>query len=64
LPVLTRSRAASREIAALVAKALTNRQIAALLVLSERIVESHVRSILAKTQCANRTEFVARWAAA
>jgi DNA-binding CsgD family transcriptional regulator len=24
-------------------------------------VESHVRSILAKTQCANRTEFVARW---
>jgi DNA-binding CsgD family transcriptional regulator len=50
-----------REIAALVAKALTNRQIAAKLVLSERTVESHVRSILAKTQCANRTEFVARW---
>jgi DNA-binding CsgD family transcriptional regulator len=24
-------------------------------------VESHVRSILAKTQCAKRTEFVARW---
>ena len=39
----------------------SNRQIAARLVLSERTVESHVRSILAKTQCANRTEFVAQW---
>jgi DNA-binding CsgD family transcriptional regulator len=53
--------AREREIAALVADALTNRQIAARLVLSERTVESHVRSILAKTRCANRTEFVARW---
>ncbi len=52
-----------REVAALVAEALSNRQIAARLVLSERTVESHVRSILAKTQCANRTEFVARWTA-
>ena len=42
-------------------QALSNRQIAARLVLSDRTVESHVRSILAKTQCANRTEFVARW---
>ena len=50
-----------REIAALLAEALSNRQIAVRLVLSERTVESHVRSILAKTQCANRTEFVARW---
>jgi DNA-binding CsgD family transcriptional regulator len=50
-----------REVAALLAQALTNRQIAARLVLSERTVESHVRSILAKTQCANRIEFVARW---
>ena len=50
-----------REVAALLAGALSNRQIAARLVLSERTVESHVRSILAKTQCANRTEFVARW---
>jgi DNA-binding NarL/FixJ family response regulator len=49
------------EVAALLAEALSNRQIAARLVLSERTVESHVRSILAKTQCANRTEFVARW---
>lgn len=50
-----------REVAALLAQALSNRQIAARLVLSERTVESHVRSILAKAQCANRTEFVARW---
>jgi DNA-binding CsgD family transcriptional regulator len=50
-----------REVATLLAEALSNRQIAARLVLSERTVESHVRSILAKTQCANRTEFVARW---
>jgi DNA-binding CsgD family transcriptional regulator len=49
-----------REVAALLAGALSNRQIATRLVLSERTVESHVRSILAKTQCANRTEFVAR----
>jgi len=42
-------------------QALSNRQIAARLVLSDRTVESHVRSILAKTQCANRTEFLARW---
>jgi DNA-binding CsgD family transcriptional regulator/DNA polymerase III delta prime subunit len=50
-----------REVAVLLTEALSNRQIAARLVLSERTVESHVRSILAKTQCANRTEFVARW---
>ncbi len=50
-----------REVAALLAEALSNRQIAARLVLSERTVESHVRSILAKTQCANRTEFVTKW---
>jgi RNA polymerase sigma factor (sigma-70 family) len=45
-----------REIAALVAEALTNRQIAERLVVSERTVESHVRSILAKLALANRTE--------
>jgi DNA-binding CsgD family transcriptional regulator len=50
-----------REVAALLAQAMSNRQIAARLVLSERTVESHVRSILAKTQCAKRTEFVAKW---
>ena len=50
-----------REVAALLAEALSNRQIAIRLVLSERTVESHVRSILAKTQCANRIEFVTKW---
>jgi DNA-binding NarL/FixJ family response regulator len=40
---------------------MSNRQIAAQPVLSERTVESHVRSILAKMQCANRIEFVAKW---
>jgi DNA-binding CsgD family transcriptional regulator len=48
--------AREREIAGLVAAALTNRQIAERLVLSERTVESHVGSILAKLGCANRTE--------
>ena len=50
-----------REVAVLLTEAMSNRQIAARLVLSERTVESHVRSILAKTQCANRIEFVAKW---
>lgn len=45
-----------REIAGLVAAALTNRQIAERLVLSERTVESHVRHILGKLGLANRTE--------
>ncbi|WP_209306584.1 AAA family ATPase [Blastococcus sp. CT_GayMR19] len=45
-----------REIATLVASALSNRQIADRLVISERTVESHVRNILAKLGVANRTE--------
>jgi DNA-binding NarL/FixJ family response regulator len=49
-----------REVAALLARALPNRQIAARLVLPERTVKSHVRCMLVKTQCANRIEFVAR----
>ena len=44
-----------REIATLVGSAMTNRQIADQLVLSERTVESHVRNILAKLHAANRT---------
>ncbi|MEU4668186.1 AAA family ATPase [Amycolatopsis sp. NPDC023774] len=50
-----------REIAGLVADGLANRAIAERLVVSERTVESHVRSILAKLDLANRTE-IAAWA--
>jgi DNA-binding CsgD family transcriptional regulator len=52
--------AREREIAELVAQALPNREVARMLVLSERTVESHVRSILAKTGLRSRTE-IARW---
>jgi DNA-binding CsgD family transcriptional regulator len=48
------------EVAALVAQALSNRQIAERLVLSERTVETHVRSILAKLGYSTRTE-IATW---
>ncbi|KJY19481.1 hypothetical protein VR46_44370 [Streptomyces sp. NRRL S-444] len=51
-----------RQIAELVVRARTNRQIADDLIISERTVESHVRSILAKLGYANRTEMTARWA--
>ena len=48
-----------REIADLVSAGITNRAIATQLVLSERPVEGHVRSILAKLQLTNRTELAA-----
>jgi DNA-binding CsgD family transcriptional regulator len=48
------------EVVQLVAQALTNRQIAARLVLSERTVETHVRSVLAKLGLRSRTE-IAAW---
>ena len=48
-----------REIADLVSAGITNRAIATQLVLSERTVEGHVRSILAKLQLTNRTELAA-----
>ena len=49
-----------REVAALVAQAHTNAEIARRLVLSERTVETHVRSILAKLGAANRTDLARR----
>jgi DNA-binding NarL/FixJ family response regulator len=48
------------EVAELVGLALSNRQIAERLVLSERTVETHVRSILAKLGYCTRTE-IATW---
>jgi DNA-binding NarL/FixJ family response regulator len=51
-----------KELADLVARGLTNRQIAEELVLSERTVENHVRNILKKLKLSSRSE-VAAWVA-
>jgi DNA-binding NarL/FixJ family response regulator len=51
-----------QEIAALVARGLTSRAIAADLHLSERTVETHVQHILTKLDLANRTQ-IASWVA-
>ncbi|MFD9699902.1 ATP-binding protein [Lentzea sp. NPDC059081] len=48
------------EVVDLIAQALTNRQIATRLTLSERTVETHVRSVLAKLGLRTRTE-IAAW---
>lgn len=48
------------EIAGLVAEQKSNKEIATMLVVSERTVESHVRNILAKLDLNNRVE-IARW---
>ena len=50
--------ARENEVVALVAQSLTNREIAARLFLSERTIESHIRSILAKLSFTRRTEIV------
>jgi DNA-binding CsgD family transcriptional regulator/tetratricopeptide (TPR) repeat protein len=49
-----------REVVELVAQALSNREVARRLVLSERTVEAHVRRILAKTGHTTRAELI-RW---
>lgn len=48
------------EVASLVARGLTNREIAARLFVSERTVETHVQNILRKLDCRSRTQ-VAAW---
>jgi len=48
-----------REVAQHVAKGLTNKQIAALLHISERTAESHVQHVLTKLGLANRTQIAA-----
>ena len=51
-----------REVAGLVAQGLSNRQIAARLVISQRTAESHVEHILAKLGLATRTQIASRLA--
>jgi DNA-binding NarL/FixJ family response regulator len=55
-PLTTRQ----REVAVLIARGLTNRQIADALVISERTVDTHVQNILNKLELATRTQ-VAAW---
>ena len=51
-----------REIAGLIARGLTNRQIAAALHISQRTAENHVQHILAKLGLHTRTQ-IAAWTA-
>ena len=50
-----------REVAVLIAQGKSNREIADMLVLSERTIESHVSSILFKLDYTSRTQ-IATWA--
>ncbi|MFF7845799.1 MULTISPECIES: helix-turn-helix transcriptional regulator [Streptomyces] len=52
-----------RQVAALVAEGMTNRQIAAQLVLSPRTVDGHMDSIMTKLGCSRRTQVATWWAA-
>jgi DNA-binding CsgD family transcriptional regulator len=47
------------EITLLIAAGLTNRQIAARLVIAQRTVDTHVGHILAKLGCSNRSQVAA-----
>jgi DNA-binding NarL/FixJ family response regulator len=58
-PVLLSRR--EREVAVLVARGLTNREIARTLVVSERTAENHVQHILAKLGFGSRAQ-IAAWA--
>jgi len=49
-----------REVAVLIAEGKSNREIADMLVLSERTIESHISSILLKLDCTSRTQ-IATW---
>ena len=53
--------AREREVAAMLARGLTNRQVAQELYLSERTIEKHVSKTLRKLDLASRTE-IAAWA--
>ena len=53
--------AREREVAAMIAKGMSNRQIAQELYLSERTIEHHVSKILRKLELSSRTE-IASWA--
>jgi DNA-binding CsgD family transcriptional regulator len=55
--------ARERQVAVLVAKGRTNREIAAELVLSERTAQNHVQHVLTKLGFANRSQ-IATWVAA
>jgi len=50
-----------REVAALIGRGKTNREIAQELVLSKRTVEKHAANILSKLELTNRAQVV-RWA--
>lgn len=48
------------EVLRLVASGRTNREVAELLRLSQRTVDMHIRNVLSKFDCRNRTEATAR----
>jgi non-specific serine/threonine protein kinase len=58
--VLTRR---EREIAALVAQGLGNKEIAATLVIAQRTAEGHIERILRKLGFTSRSQIAAAWAA-